>query len=109
MIYGGLAIFGLTCLWITYKRILRGPLGLILWSLGKLVGSGKAVSTTQFASERQLMHTQTASTVKTSALVETSFQDEHVEGLWTEVVEPGDIVTEIVTVEVGETAAPAAV
>ena len=35
MIYGGLAMFGLTCLWIVYKRILRGPLGLVMWVAGK--------------------------------------------------------------------------
>jgi Sec20 len=44
MIYGGLAIFGLTCLWIVYKRILRGPLGLMMWATGKVFGSGSAVS-----------------------------------------------------------------
>lgn len=40
MIYGGLAVFGLTCLWIVYKRILRGPLGLVIWATGKAFGSG---------------------------------------------------------------------
>jgi hypothetical protein len=45
MIYAGLAMFGLTCLWIAYKRLFRGPLGFILWTAAKLMGSGKAVST----------------------------------------------------------------
>ena len=44
MIYAGLAVFGLVCMWILYKRLLRGPLGLILWGARKIVGSGKAVS-----------------------------------------------------------------
>ena len=44
MIYGGLAMFGLTCLWIVYKRILRGPLGLVMWVVGKALGSGAVTS-----------------------------------------------------------------
>ena len=38
LIYGGLAIFGLTCLWIVYKRILRGPLRFVFWAAGKALG-----------------------------------------------------------------------
>jgi hypothetical protein len=43
-IYGGLAVFGLVCLWIVYKRILRGPVGLIIWGFGKAFGQGAAVT-----------------------------------------------------------------
>ena len=38
MIYAGLCMFGLTCLWIIYKRLLRGPLGLIFWTFEKALG-----------------------------------------------------------------------
>jgi protein transport protein SEC20 len=41
LIYIGLTIFGLTCLWITYKRILRGPLGLMIW-VGRKVFSASS-------------------------------------------------------------------
>jgi protein transport protein SEC20 len=44
LIYIGLAIFGLTCLWIIYKRILRRPLGLIIWAVHKAIPSGKVTS-----------------------------------------------------------------
>ena len=37
-IYCGLAIFLLVCLWILYKRILSGPVGLIIWGFGRAFG-----------------------------------------------------------------------
>jgi Sec20 len=43
-IYAGMAVFGLTCLWIIYKRILRGPLGILIWIGGKAFKSGGSVS-----------------------------------------------------------------
>jgi protein transport protein SEC20 len=53
LIYISLTIFGLTCLWITYKRILRGPLGLMIWVGRKAFsasGSGQPVSLTKAVS-----------------------------------------------------------
>jgi len=96
MIYGGLLVFGMTCLWIIYKRILRGPLGLVIWGAGKIFGSSGAVSSVAAWSSA------TAAKVEatTSAIVETRFDG--VGGvLWSEALKPeGDPVTEYVTVTV---------
>lgn len=99
MIYGGLLVFGMTCLWIIYKRILRGPLGLVIWGAGKIFGSSGAVSSVAAWSSA------TAAKVEatTSAIVETRFDgSEGVGGvLWSEGLKPeGDPVTEYVTVTV---------
>ena len=41
MIYGGLGVVALTCVWIVYKRVLRGPLGLVVWGVVRLWGVGR--------------------------------------------------------------------
>lgn len=44
-IYGALAVFGLVCLWIVYKRIFRFPVGMIIWGVRKCFGTGAAEAT----------------------------------------------------------------
>jgi hypothetical protein len=112
MIYGGLLVFGMMCLWIVYKRIIRGPLGLVLWAAGKAVGSRKTASSV--VGKGVLSSTTPAKVeVTTTASVETSY--ERVEGddkpLWSEGFDLEDVITEYVTVTVDvdeETAVPEA-
>ena len=78
MIYGGLAMFGLTCLWIVYKRLLRGPLGLVLWVATKAVGAGAVVSRKGPA---RVVGSAEKGEVKVGKLVDTGFQDNTIEPL----------------------------
>lgn len=105
MIYGGLAIFGLTCLWIIYKRILRGPLGLIIWAGEKVLGFGPAVSSIGHVLSSD-MTTPVITPIYTNVEMKDSLVDSDFTGFYTD--EPGwteaeDIVTEVVTVTIRET------
>lgn len=115
-IYGGLAVFGLTCLWIVYKRILRGPLGLIIWGIGKAVGQGAVVTTVSNSAVKSklsnVMGTEKGSVKMTGKVMEARFEMPTEEALWNEDF-VDDVVTEIdtvtVTVEVAdETSLPQA-
>jgi hypothetical protein len=80
MIYGGLAMFGLTCLWIVYKRIVRGPLGLVMWVAGKALGSGSVSSRS-----KENAASIPKSEVKTDKLMQTGFDaSDKEEALWSE-------------------------
>ena len=78
MIYGGLAMFGLTCLWIVYRRLLRGPLGLLFWVVTKAVGAGTVVSR---KGEARVVGSAERGEVKVGKLVDTGFQDSTTEVL----------------------------
>jgi hypothetical protein len=108
-IYGGLAVFGLVCLWIVYKRILRGPVGLIIWGFGKAFGQGAAVTSVSRGLVKSTVSSVTGTgmgrvDMKEDAM-ETGFEIPKEEALWSEGFED-DVVTEIdtvtVTVEVTE-------
>ena len=110
MIYGGLAMFGLTCLWIIYKRILRGPLGLIIWVAIKVFGTGASVSSigkvmsTNNAGKPIIAPSPTKIVETKDSLIDTGFEALQTdEALWSEGFEP-DVVTEIVTVTIEQTA-----
>ena len=95
MIYGGLAIFGLTCLWIVYKRILRGPLGLIIWGVSKMVGSGHAMSVSRgpIGKTTTRISAQNMPVVNTPVMEEIAFE-KRMESLWSEGVDPEKTVLE---------------
>jgi protein transport protein SEC20 len=98
MIYGGLAIFGLACLWIVYKRILRGPLGLVFWASTKALGLGSA-----FARPREVAVVGKTQ-VKVDRLTETGFKEDiRTEPLWSEGFEDDGLETVTVTMDIDET------
>jgi Sec20 len=95
MIYGGLGVFALTCAWIVYKRVLRGPLGLVVWGVGKALGSGRS----EMAGAREVEGVQVKGvkvTVEIPELKETGFGEgkEH-EILWREGMLPDEVVKEV--------------
>ena len=92
-------MFGLTCLWIVYKRILRGPLGLMFWASTKALGL-----TSGFAKRGQANVAVVDDVeVKTKELTETGFQEAMTtEPLWSEGFEDDTIETVTVTVEIDE-------
>jgi hypothetical protein len=93
MIYGGLGVFGFTCFWIVYKRVLRGPVGLVIWGVGKALGSGRATG------GREVGGGQTSVTVEVPTLKETGFvEGKEDEVLWREGILPEEGETETVTV-----------
>lgn len=103
MIYGGLAVFGLTCLWIVYKRILRGPLGLVIWGVGKVLGSGTAVSSVGKVATsnigKNFVSAGKSEVKMKSDLKETGFEaPDKSEALWSEGFE--ETFTEVVTVTI---------
>ena len=106
LIYGGLFVFGVTCVWIVYKRILRGPVGLVIWGMGKAFGSGAAVSNggrISSAVGKSPVSVPTVATVKVTNHATMESASDAVEGthgaLWSEGVEPeADVVAEHVPV-----------
>ena len=42
-IYAGLAIFAFVCLWIIYRRVLRGPVGIGIWVLQSAWKMGRSL------------------------------------------------------------------
>jgi Sec20 len=98
MIYGGLAMFGLACLWIVYKRILRGPLGLVFWVSTKALGLTSALA-------RPLeVAVVNKAEVNVGPLTETGFKEDiTTELLWSEGVENDSLETVTVTMEIDET------
>jgi protein transport protein SEC20 len=43
LIFAGLAVFLAVCGWILWKRLVRGPVGMVVWGVSKLVGGRKGV------------------------------------------------------------------
>jgi hypothetical protein len=88
MIYAGLAVFGLTCLWITWKRLLRGPVGLVIWGVGKALGTGgkRGSKVLEGSGESQIRVT-----AEVPALKKTGFAEKRDEMGWSEGVIPTTI------------------
>jgi len=116
-IYGGLAVFGATCSWIAYKRLLRGPLGLIIWMFTKMMSVGKGGSTAVGSglSSVKMSEVPTIGGISVDTRVEMGMTGDVVtetvfvapmesgEPLWSEGIEPDDVVEYVtVTVEVDD-------
>jgi hypothetical protein len=98
MIYGGLAMFGLACLWTVYKRILRGPLGLVFWASTKALGL-----TLAFVRLREVAVVDKTE-VNVDQLAEMGFQEDvTTEPLWSAGFEDDSLETVTVTMEIDET------
>jgi Sec20 len=98
MIYVGLAIFGLACLWIVYKRVLRCPLGLVFWASTKALGLSSA-----FARPWEVVVVGNAK-VNVNRLTETGFQEDiTTKPLWSEGFEDDTLESMTVTMEIDGT------
>jgi len=78
-----------------FKRVLRGPLGLVVWGVGKALGSGRS----EMAGAREVEGVQVKGvkvTVEIPELKETGFGEgkEH-EILWREGMLPDEVVKEV--------------
>ena len=97
MIYGGLGLFASVCSWILYKRLLRGPLGLLFWVFWKTVGMvplGKGVSNV-LHSRKEVVIPSVPEEVQSQLLSESNYDvpDESTE-IWTDGINHDGVVAE---------------